>query len=149
MYSWSAYHVTGKQLKMFSQGTVPRNRIELAETEKLPNSQKCLITLYIVPWVIIQNSSQNVSWNSSLKADPTGKDGKVAKQSKMLNNSAYSKLVNKLECLTALIPENAHCFPCCLLLMLFYQKSSIRLLRRTKRLSSPDPLPEIKDIKGT
>ena len=43
--------MTGKQLKMFSRGTVPRNRIELAETVKLSNSQKCLITLFIIPHV--------------------------------------------------------------------------------------------------
>ena len=48
--------MTGKQLKMFSRGTVPRNRIEPTETEKLPNSQNCLITLYIVRWVIKQNA---------------------------------------------------------------------------------------------
>ena len=30
------YHVTGKQLKMWSRETVRRNRIEPAETENLP-----------------------------------------------------------------------------------------------------------------
>ena len=30
------------------------NQIELAETEKLPNSQKCLIILHIVGWEIIK-----------------------------------------------------------------------------------------------
>ena len=44
--------MTGKQLKMWSRETVRRNRIEPAETENLPNSQKCLITLHIVGWVI-------------------------------------------------------------------------------------------------
>ena len=33
--------------------------------------------------------------NSSSKPDRTDRDGKVAKQSKMLNNSAYSRLGNK------------------------------------------------------
>ena len=39
-------------LKMWSRETVRRNRIEAAETENLSNSQKCLITLHIVGWVI-------------------------------------------------------------------------------------------------
>ena len=38
---------------MWSRETVRRNRIEPAETENLSNSQKCLITLHIVGWVII------------------------------------------------------------------------------------------------
>ena len=45
--------MTVKQLKMWSRETVRRNRIEPAETENLSNSQKCLITLHIVGWVII------------------------------------------------------------------------------------------------
>ena len=45
--------MTGKQLKMWSRETVRRNRIEPAETDNLSNSQKCLITLHIVGWVII------------------------------------------------------------------------------------------------
>ena len=49
------YHVTGKQLKMFSRG------------------------------------------NSSSKPDRTGRDGKVAKQSKMLNYSAYSRFGNNVK----------------------------------------------------
>ena len=35
-----------------------------------------------------------VTGNSSLKPDRTGRDGKFVKQSKMLNNSAYSRLGN-------------------------------------------------------
>ena len=46
-------HVTGKQLEMLSHETVHRNRIKLVATKKALNSQKCLITLYIVGWVII------------------------------------------------------------------------------------------------
>ena len=46
--------MTGKQLKMWSRETVRRNRIEPAERENLSNSQKCLITLHIVGWVIIK-----------------------------------------------------------------------------------------------
>ena len=45
--------MTVQQLKMWSRETVRRNRIEPAETENLSNSQKCLITLHIVGWVII------------------------------------------------------------------------------------------------
>ena len=44
--------MTVKQLKMWSRETVRRNRIEPAETENLSNSQKCLITLHRVGWVI-------------------------------------------------------------------------------------------------
>ena len=36
--------------------------------------------------------------NSSSKPDRTDRDRKVAKQSKMLNNSAYSTLGNKTSC---------------------------------------------------
>ena len=50
--------MTVKQLKMWSRETVRRNRIEPAETENLSNSQKCLITLHIVGWVIIENVPQ-------------------------------------------------------------------------------------------
>ena len=39
-----------------------------------------------------------VTGNSSLKPDRTGRDGKFVKQSKMLYNSAYSRLGNKLNC---------------------------------------------------
>ena len=49
--------MTGKQLKMWSWETVRRNWIEPAETENLSNSQKCLITLHIVGWVIIRDVS--------------------------------------------------------------------------------------------
>ena len=38
-------HMTGKQLKMLTHETV--HRIKLVATEKLLNSQKCLIALYI------------------------------------------------------------------------------------------------------
>ena len=38
--------------------------------------------------------------NSSSKPDQTGRVGKVAKQSKMLNNSLYSTLGNKTYCLS-------------------------------------------------
>ena len=69
--------MTGKQLKMWSRETVRRNRIEPAETENLPNSQKCLITLHIVGWVIIKNV---VPGNSSSKPDQTGRKGKCAEQ---------------------------------------------------------------------
>ena len=47
--------MTVQQLKMWSRETVRLNRIEPAETENLSNSQKCLITLHIVGWVIIKN----------------------------------------------------------------------------------------------
>ena len=46
-------HVTGKQLKMLSHETVHRNRIKLVATENALNSQKCLITLYIIGRVIM------------------------------------------------------------------------------------------------
>ena len=36
--------------------------------------------------------------NSSSKPDRTGRDGNVAKQSKTLNYSAYSRLGNKMIC---------------------------------------------------
>ena len=39
-----------------------------------------------------------VTGNSSSKPDRTGRDGKFVKQSKMLNNSAYSRLGNKNVC---------------------------------------------------
>ena len=39
-----------------------------------------------------------VKGNSSLKPDRTGRDGKFVKQSKMLNNSAYSRLGNNMHC---------------------------------------------------
>ena len=84
--------MTGKQLKMWSRETVRRNRIEPAETENLSNSQKCLITLHIVGWVIIKNV---VPGNSSMKPDQTGGDGKGVKQSEMFNYSVYSRLGNK------------------------------------------------------
>ena len=92
--------MTVQQLKMWSRETVRRNRIEPAETENLSNSQKCLITLHIVGWVIIKNV---VTGNSSSKPDRTGRNGKFVKQSKMLNNSAYSRLGNKLEYIILLI----------------------------------------------
>ena len=38
---------------MWSRETVRGNRIEPAETDNLSNSQKCLITLHMVGWVII------------------------------------------------------------------------------------------------
>ena len=41
-----------------------------------------------------------VTGNSSSKPDRTGRDGKFVKQSKMLNNSAYSRLGNNKTCLT-------------------------------------------------
>ena len=37
-----------------------------------------------------------VTGNSSSKPDRTGRDGKFVKQSKMLNNSAYSRLGNNI-----------------------------------------------------
>ena len=40
-----------------------------------------------------------VTGNSSSKPDGTGRDGKFVKQSKMLNNSAYSRLGNNVDCL--------------------------------------------------
>ena len=43
-----------------------------------------------------------VTGNSSSKPDRTGRDGKFVKQSKMLNNSAYSRLVNNQKCLITL-----------------------------------------------
>ena len=53
--------MTVKQLKMWSRETVRRNQIEPAETENLSNSQKCLITLHIVGWVIIRNIISSAS----------------------------------------------------------------------------------------
>ena len=38
-----------------------------------------------------------VTGNSSSKPDRTGRDGKFVKQSKMLNNSAYSRLGNNIQ----------------------------------------------------
>ena len=45
-------------------------------------------------WETVKNV---VTGNSSSKPDRTGRGGKFVKQSKMLNNSAYSRLGNKLE----------------------------------------------------
>ena len=53
-------HVTGKQLKILSHETVHRNRIKSVATEKVVNSQKCLVTLYIVGWVIKKEYSLRV-----------------------------------------------------------------------------------------
>ena len=53
-------HVTGKQLKMLSHETVHQNHIKLVATENALNSQKCLITLYIVGWVIKVNVTMEV-----------------------------------------------------------------------------------------
>ena len=39
-----------------------------------------------------------VTGNSLSKPDRTGRDGKFVKQSKMLNNSAYSRLGNNSKC---------------------------------------------------
>ena len=46
-----------------------------------------------------------VTGNSSSKPDRTGRDGKFVKQSKMLNNSAYSRLGNKNYCFLTTIYE--------------------------------------------
>ena len=46
-------------------------------------------------WETVKNV---VTGNSSSKPDRTGRDGKFVKQSKMLNNSAYSRLGNKCQC---------------------------------------------------
>ena len=46
-------------------------------------------------WETVKNV---VTGNSSSKPDRTGTDGKFVKQSKMLNNSAYSRLGNNLIC---------------------------------------------------
>ena len=59
--------MTVKQLKMWSRETVRLNRIEPAETENLSNSQKCLITLHIVGWVIIKNVKINISEGITFK----------------------------------------------------------------------------------
>ena len=45
-------------------------------------------------WETVKNV---VTGNSSSKPDRTGRDRKFAKQSKKLNNSAYSRLGNKNE----------------------------------------------------
>ena len=45
-------------------------------------------------WETVKNV---VTGNSSLKSDRTGRDGKFAKQSKMLYNSAYSRLGNYIQ----------------------------------------------------
>ena len=46
-------------------------------------------------WETVKNV---VTGNSSSKPDRTGRDGKFVKQSKMLNNSAYSRLGNNKKC---------------------------------------------------
>ena len=46
-------------------------------------------------WETVKNV---VTGNSSSKPDRTGRDGKFVKQSKMLNNSAYSRLGNNTVC---------------------------------------------------
>ena len=79
--------MTVQQLKMWSRETVRRNRIEPAETENLSNSQKCLITLHIVGWVIIKNV---VLGNSSSKQDQLDSEGKGAEQS---SNADYSDIL--------------------------------------------------------
>ena len=56
--------MTEKQLKMWSRETVRRNRIEPADTENLSNSQKCLITLHIVGWVINLSGSHSCLLNA-------------------------------------------------------------------------------------
>ena len=71
--------MTVQQLKMWSRETVRRNRIEPAETENLSNSQKCLITLHIVGWVIIKIVVQGSSLSNP---DQTGRDGKCVKHVK-------------------------------------------------------------------
>ena len=40
-------------VKMLCHETVHRNRIKMVAMEKAFNSQKCLVTLYVVGWVII------------------------------------------------------------------------------------------------
>ena len=45
-------------------------------------------------WETVKNV---VTGNSSSKQDQTGTDGKFVKQSKMLNNSAYSRLGNNIQ----------------------------------------------------
>ena len=45
-------------------------------------------------WETVKNV---VTGNSSSKPDRTGRDGKFVKQSKMLNNSAYSRLGNNTD----------------------------------------------------
>ena len=42
-------------VKMLSHETVHRNRIKPVATENTLNSQKCVITLFIVGWVITAN----------------------------------------------------------------------------------------------
>ena len=50
-------------------------------------------------WETVKNV---VTGNSSSKPDRTDRDGKFVKQSKMLNNSAYSRLDNNQKCLITL-----------------------------------------------
>ena len=75
--------MTGKQLKMWSWETVRRNWMEPAETENLPNSQKCLITLHIVGWVIIKTVSHETVHRNWIKLVATEKS---VQQSEMFNN---------------------------------------------------------------
>ena len=44
--------MTRKTVKMFFKEAVHLNQIKLAPREKVLNSQKCLISLYVVGWVI-------------------------------------------------------------------------------------------------
>ena len=53
-------------------------------------------------WETVKNV---LTGNSSSKPDQTDRDGKVAKQPKILNNSAYSRLGNKNFCFKEMI----HC----------------------------------------
>ena len=52
-------------------------------------------------WETVKNV---VTGNSSSKPDRTGRDGKFVKQSKMLNNSAYSRLGNNMTYCPQLAP---------------------------------------------
>ena len=46
-------------VKILSHEILHRNRIKLVKKEMMLNSQKCLITLYIVDWVIIKTVESN------------------------------------------------------------------------------------------
>ena len=54
-----------------------------------------------------------VTGNSSSKPDRTGRDGKFVKQSKMLNNSAYSRLGNNIQLFHACLVNSQNYVPRC------------------------------------
>ena len=77
------------------------NQTKLSYSESLLSNTFDAISVQLISvspdWETVQNVSQG---NSSSKPDRTGRDRNVAKQSKMLNNSAYSRLGNNFDCCT-------------------------------------------------